>query len=89
MVNNQSYILYSVVPWELKKQRRWRERERQKTGGLDWQNNRYSLLEFISRTEKKPNIWRIERDRISVIKFETARLHFLRDVFVAVAVFVA
>ena len=58
------------------------------TVGLDWQNNRYSLLEFISR-KKKPNIWQIERDGISAIKFETARLHFLSDVFVAVAVFVA
>ena len=36
-----------------------------------------------------PNIWRIERAGISVIKFETARLHFLSDIFVAVAVFVA
>ena len=59
-----------------------------KTVGLDWQNNRYSLLEFISR-KKKPNIWQIERDGIIAIKFETARLHFLIDVFVAVAVFVA
>ena len=56
-----------------------------KTVGLDWQNNRYSLLEFISR-KKMLNIWRIERDGISAIKFETARLHFLSDVFVAVAV---
>ena len=60
-----------------------------KTVGLDWQNNRYSLLEFISRKKKMPNIWQIERDGISAIKFETARLHFLSDVFVAVAVFVA
>ena len=59
-----------------------------KTVGLDWQNSRYSLLEFISR-KKMLNIWRIERDGIIAIKFETARLHFLIDVFVAVAVFVA
>ena len=59
-----------------------------KTVGLDFQNNRYSLLEFISR-KKMPKIWRIERDGISAIKFETARLHLLSDVFVTVAVFVA
>ena len=56
-----------------------------KTVGLDWQNNRYSLLEFISR-KKMPTIWRIERDGVSAIKFEAARLHFLNDVFVAAAV---
>ena len=59
------------------------------TVGLDLQNNRYSLLEFISRKKKMSNIWQIERDGISAIKFEIARLHFLIDVFVAVAVFVA
>ena len=32
MVNNQSYILCGVVPWELKQRRRWRERKRQKNG---------------------------------------------------------
>ena len=35
------------------------------------------------------NIWRIERDGISAIKFKAARLHFLSDVLVAVAVGVA
>ena len=35
------------------------------------------------------NIWQIEQDGISAIKFEAARLHFLIDVFVAVAVAVA
>ena len=35
------------------------------------------------------NIWRIKRDGISVIKFEAVRIHFLSDVFVAVAVAVA
>ena len=39
----------------------------------------YSLLEFNSR----------KKITISAIKFETARLHFLRDVFVDVAVVVA
>ena len=39
-----------------------------------------------STPEKIANIWRIERDRISTIKFEAARLHFLSEVFVAVAV---
>ena len=32
------------------------------------------------------NIWRTERDGISMIKFEAARLHILSDVFVAVIV---
>ena len=35
------------------------------------------------------NIWRIKWDGISAIKFEVARVHFLSDVFVAVAVAVA
>ena len=35
---------------------------------------------------KIANIWRIERGGISAIKFEAARLHFLSNVFVAVAV---
>ena len=41
--------------------------------------------------KKFANIWRIKLDgiRISVIKFEAARIHFLSDVFVAVAVVVA
>ena len=34
--------------------------------------------------EKCANIWRIERVRISAIKFELARIHFLSDVFVDV-----
>ena len=43
-----------------------------KTVGLDFQNNRYSLLEFISR-KKMSNIWQIERDGISAIKFVKQR----------------
>ena len=35
------------------------------------------------------NIWRFDRDVIGAKKFEAARLHFLSDVFVAVAVVVA
>ena len=35
---------------------------------------RYSLIEFNS--QKIPNIWQSERDGISAIKFEAARLHF-------------
>ena len=35
------------------------------------------------------NIWRIEQDGMSAIKFEAVRLYFLIDVFVAVAVAVA
>ena len=42
-----------------------------------------------STPETIANIWRIERDGISAIKFEAARMHFLRDVFAAVAVVVA
>ena len=44
---------------------------------------------YNSSPEKIANIWRIEWDRISAIKFEAARLHFLSDVFVAVGVVVA
>ena len=46
-------------------------------------------LEFCSRKKKIASIWRIERDGISAIKFEAAPLHFVTDVFVAVAVVVA
>ena len=56
MVNNQSCILCGVAPWELKQRRRGRERERQKTVGLDLQNNRYSLLEFISRKKNAKHL---------------------------------
>ena len=45
---------------------------------------RYSLLEFNSR--KFSSILRILRDRISSFKFKAAQIHFLSDVFVAVAV---
>ena len=40
----------------------------------------------IQRQKKIANIWRTERDGISAIKFEAVRLHFLSEVFVAVAV---
>ena len=46
-----------------------------------------SILQFDSR--KFVNIWGIERVGISAIKFEVARIPFLSDVFVAVAVVVA
>ena len=39
--------------------------------------------------ENFANIWQIERVEISAIKSEVARIHFLSDVFVAVAVVVA
>ena len=42
-----------------------------------------------STPETIANIWRIERDGINAIEFEAARIHFLRDVFAAVAVVVA
>ena len=40
----------------------------------------YSSLEFNSKPFA--NIWLIKRDRISAIKFEAARIHFLSDVLV-------
>ena len=43
----------------------------------------------IQLQKKMPNIWRIKRDGISVIKFSATPIHFLSDVFVAVAVLVA
>ena len=39
--------------------------------------------------QKIANIWQTERDGISAIKFEAARIHFLSDVFVAFSVVVA
>ena len=43
----------------------------------------------IQLQKKMANIWRIKRDGISVIKFSATPIHFLSDVFVAVAVLVA
>ena len=40
-------------------------------------------------TNKVDNIWQIKRIAIRVMKFEAARLHFLGDIFDAVADFVA
>ena len=40
-------------------------------------------------SKKIANIWRIKRHGISTIEFEAAQIHFLSDVFVAVAVVVA
>ena len=42
----------------------------------------------IQLPKKTANHWRIKRDGISAIKFEAAQIHFLSDVFVAVAVVV-
>ena len=39
-----------------------------------------------STPENFGNIFRTERDGISAIEFETARIHFIIDVFVAIAV---
>ena len=38
-----------------------------------------------STLENFANIFRTERDGISVIEFETARIHFIIDVFVSIA----
>ena len=64
-----------------------------RTGTQD-NNFRFLLLNFdtvlyISTPKEFASIRRIKRDGISAIKFEAARIHFLSDVFVAVAVFVA
>ena len=39
-----------------------------------------------STPENFANILRTERDGINAIEFETARIHFISDVFVAIAV---
>ena len=39
-----------------------------------------------STPENFANIFRTELDGISAIEFETARIHFIRDVFVTIAV---
>ena len=44
----------------------------------------YSPLKFNFKNISA-NIWRNKRDGISAIKFEAARIHFLSDVFAAVA----
>ena len=38
-----------------------------------------------STPENFANIFRTERDGISAIEFETARIHFISEVFVAIA----
>ena len=48
---------------------------------------RYSPLE--STPEKFPNAWQIKWNRIRGMTFEAAQIHFLSDVFAAVAVVVA
>ena len=48
-----------------------------------------SLLEFNSGKRLPINIWRIQWDGISIIKFEAGLIHFLSDVLVADAVVVA
>ena len=49
-----------------------------------------SIQSFRIQLQKcSPNIWRIERDGIRAIEFEAARIHFLSDVFVTIAVVVA
>ena len=48
------------------------------------------MQSFRSQLQKKiANNLRIKRDGISAIKFEAAQIHFLSDVFLAVAVVVA
>ena len=44
------------------------------------------MQSFRFNSKQIANIWRIKRDEISAIKFEAAQIHFLSDVFVAVAV---
>ena len=56
-----------------------------------WQDNDFLFLllnlnqSVRIQPQKIANIWRIERDGISPIKFIAARIHFLSHVFVAVA----
>ena len=49
----------------------------------------HSPLEFNSWKKKIANISQIKRAGIRKMKFETAQIHFLGDVFAAVAVLVA
>ena len=64
-------------------------------GGREHKTTTYFFFSWTSialqnsTPETIANIWRIERDGINAIKFEAARMHFLRDVFAAVAVVVA
>ena len=55
--------------------------------GLNSTSREYRLLE--STPGKFSNIWRIEQEGISAIKFETAWIHFLSDAFLAGTVVVA
>ena len=49
----------------------------------------YSPLEFNSWIKKIATIWKIKRVGIRTMKFQTARIHFLSDVFSAAAAAVA
>ena len=49
----------------------------------------FRYIGLNSKKKKIANIWRIKRDGMSAIKFEALRIHFLSQVFLAVAVIVA
>ena len=57
--------------------------------GLKGLTSIQSFTLFNSRKKKTANIWRVEPEVISATKFEAAQLHFLSDVFVAIAIVVA
>ena len=60
----------------------------------DWNKRQLLSFLFLNFDALSPlefnfkKVWRIKRDGISAIKFEAAQIHFLSDVFVAVAVVV-
>ena len=58
MVNNQSYVMCCVMwfPGSLSNDDADVNENGKKTVGLDFQNNRYSLLEFISRKKNAKHL---------------------------------
>ena len=64
--------------------RRGREHKTKPPFSFSW-TLKYSPLDSNSK-KIFANIWRIKRDGMGAIKFEAARIHFLSDLFVAVAI---
>ena len=64
----------------------WRTVNTRRGHSFSFPELRCSLLEFNSRKKFSANVWRIERNGISAIKFDAAWLHFFSDVFISVVV---
>ena len=76
---------YTTWTWTILNYTKRREHKRA-TNCFSFPELRYSPLEFNSDPYDFANIWRIERDEISAIKFKAAWIHLLLQSIVLVAV---